>query len=208
MNDILYVKVEQHIPVTKKQITMKDLGTFYCNNKKVTQELEKEIFYTLTSDSQKKTMFTLTKVYEVIHRVYPNIQIVNLGERDFVIQYEEPKKKSKAIEITKTVFVCLIVFIGAAFTIMTFNEDINVSKLFDKTYEIIMGAKKSGASALEFCYCLGLPLGIMIFYNHFKKNDAANDPTPIQVEMRKYEEDVNKAVIHAASREDRTIDVN
>jgi len=189
MEDILYVKIEQNIPV---------------------QKLEQEIFYTLPKDCQQKTMFTIGKVFEGIHKVYPSIQIENIGEKDFIVDLEEPdqKEKSRAVEFAKAAFVSLVAFFGAAFTIMTFNEDVSVSSVFDKVYKIIMGTAKQGGSILEISYAIGLPAGILIFYNHFRRRKIKNDPTPIQVEMRTYEEQVNKALISTASREGHTIDVN
>jgi stage V sporulation protein AA len=123
---------------------------------------------------------------------------------------EEPDRRelSKRMEYVKTCFVALIAFFGAAFTVMTFNEDVSVGKVFDKMYLLIMGSSKQGGSLLEICYAIGLPLGILIFYNHFRRKKTKEDPTPIQVEMRNYEEQVNKALIATASREGNTIDVN
>lgn len=210
MEEILYIKIEQNIPVSKKTITFQDIGTLYCTNKNVVKKLENSIFYTLPNDTPQKTMFTITKVYEVIHKTYPNLQIENLGEKDFVIDYEKPdhKEKSRPMEYLKTVLVSVIVFVGAAFTIMTFNEDVNVTSVFDKVYELVMGAPKHGGSIVEICYAIGLPVGIIVFYNHFRRKKIKNDPTPIQVEMHTYEEQVNKAMIAASSREGHTIDSN
>ncbi len=210
MEDILYVKIEQNIPVKKRALTFKDIATLYCANKDVVQKLEQEIFYTLPKDCQQKTMFTIGKVFEGIQKVYPSIQIENIGEKDFIVDLEEPdqKEKSRAVEFAKAAFVSLVAFFGAAFTIMTFNEDVSVSSVFDKVYKIIMGTAKQGGSILEISYAIGLPAGILIFYNHFRRRKIKNDPTPIQVEMRTYEEQVNKALISTASREGHTIDVN
>lgn len=210
MEEILYVKIEQNIPVQKRTLTYKDIATLYCTNKTVVQKLEKEIFYTLPKNGSQKTMFTVGKVYEGIHKVYPNLRIENIGERDFIVDLEEPDRRelSKRMEYVKTCFVALIAFFGAAFTVMTFNEDVSVGKVFDKMYLLIMGSSKQGGSLLEICYAIGLPLGILIFYNHFRRKKTKEDPTPIQVEMRNYEEQVNKALIATASREGNTIDVN
>jgi stage V sporulation protein AA len=174
------------------------------------QRLNKETFYTLPADSEQKTMFTITKVYERIHSFYPALRIENLGERDFVVDLELPdnKEKKKTLEYAKTAFVALIAFFGAAFTIMTFNEDVSVSKVFDKIYLLVMGTSKSGGTVLEFCYALGLPIGILVFYNHFRRKKIKNDPTPLQIEMHTYEEQTNKALIEAASREGHTIDIH
>ena len=75
MEEILYVKIEQNIPVAKRQITFHDLATLHCTNKKLVQELNQMVFYTLPAHSPQKTMFTIAKVYEVIHQKYPNLKI-------------------------------------------------------------------------------------------------------------------------------------
>lgn len=210
MEEILYVKISHNIPVSKETITFQDIATLYCTNKKIVQTLNHEIFYTLPKSDKQKYMFTITKVYEGIHKVYPNLVIENLGERDFIVDFELPdkKEKGKVWEYTKAAFVSLIVFFGAAFTIITFNEDVSVGEVFDKVYRLIMGVEKQGGSLLELGYAVGLPVGILVFYNHFRRKDIKNDPTPIQVEMRTYEDQVNKALISTAAREGKTIDIN
>lgn len=208
MEDILYVKVEQNVPVTKRDLKLKDVATLYSVNKTMVQKLEKEPFYTIPKDSQKLTMFTITKVYEAIHKVYPKVTIENLGELDFIVEYEQAAKPSKAWEYIKAVLVAAVVFFGAAFTIMTFNEDVNVSGVFDKIFQMVTGEARTAGGVLEISYAIGLPIGILVFYNHFKKRDIKNDPTPIQVEMRTYEEQMNKAMLKTAGREGKTIDVN
>lgn len=210
MEEILYIKVEQNIPVKSRTLTFRDIASLYCTNQKIVQTIEKETFYTLPKNGNQKTMFTIAKVYEGIHKIYPNLRIENLGEQDFIVDLEKPdgKEKKKTLEYIKTALVAFIVFFGAAFTIMTFNEDVGVKEVFDKVYQMIMGSAKQGGSALEVCYAIGLPVGILVFYNHFRRRKIKDDPTPIQVEMRAYEEQVNKAMIETASREGKTIDVH
>ncbi len=41
-------------------------------------------------------------------------------------------------------------------------------------------------------------MGILVFFNHIGKKKITSDPTPIQVEMRKYEQDVDMAFIENA----------
>ena len=210
MEEILYIKISQNIPVKNRTITFQDIATLYCNNKKIVQTLKKEIFYTLPKDCQQKTAFTINKVYERIHKIYPDITIENEGESDFIIDLEiaDKKEEKKIMEYVKTALVGIVIFIGAAFTIMTFNEDVSVGRIFDKVYAWVMGSEKQGGSIIEIGYALGLPLGILVFYNHFNRKKIKNDPTPLQVEMHTYEEQVNKALIKASAREGHTIDVN
>ena len=52
----------------------------------------------------------------------------------------------------------------------------------------------------------GLAAGIMIFFNHIGKRRITHDPTPIEVSMRKYEDDVNNTLAETWDREGNTID--
>ena len=71
-----------------------------------------------------------------------------------------------------------------------------------------MGIGPGGVSELEVSYCIGLGLGIVIFFNHVGRKKITPDPTPIQVEMRKYETDIDTTFIENAGRKGHSIDVN
>ncbi len=208
MEDILYVKVSQNVPIRKRDLKIGDVAMLYSVNASMVQKLKEASFYTLPANPEKLTMFTITKVYEAIHRVYPKITIENLGENDFIVEYETGKQPSKALEYLKIIVAALVMFFGAAFTIMTFNEDVNVGGVFDKVYQMVTGEMRTDGGVLEITYAIGLPLGIVVFYNHFKRRDMKNDPTPIQVEMRTYEDQMNKAMIKTSAREGKTVDAN
>ena len=74
--------------------------------------------------------------------------------------------------------------------------------------ELVMGNPATGGSILEISYSIGIPIGIIVFFNHFSKIKINSDPTPLQVQLRLYEQDENTAIIKNASREKKTIDVN
>ena len=48
----------------------------------------------------------------------------------------------------------------------------------------------------------------MIFYNHVGRKKLSDDPTPVQVAMRTYEEDVDTAYIENCSRRGESHDVD
>ena len=98
-----------------------------------------------------------------IHEKYPMLEVENIGEPDFVIRYvPDPEKKS--VQYLKTALVCVILFFGSAFTIMTFIEDVSVNKVFNALYTRVTGQVSNGAGVLEICFCIGLAIGIMVFY--------------------------------------------
>lgn len=205
---VLYIKIEQNIEILNKKVFLEDIAKLYSADKNMVSTLDKKLFMSIQAKENTKYAISIMKVIEMITKEYPGIEIVNLGEVDFLISYIVPKKKNRSIEYLKTAFICLVVFFGAAFSIMTFNTDVSVSDVFDKTYELVLGKWAESNGVLEIAYSLGLPIGIIIFFNHFSRFKIHTDPTPLQIEMRTYEEDVNKALIKNASREGKTMDAN
>ena len=65
-----------------------------------------------------------------------------------------------------------------------------------------MGRESDGFSILEVSYCVGLALGIIVFFNHIAFKKLNTDPTPLEVEMRLYEDDISKTLIANADREE------
>lgn len=207
-NGVLYIKIEQNTEVLNKKIFLQDFAKLYCSNNSVLKDLKRTVFWTTKKNEDTKYMFSIMKVIEVVQKKYPELEIVNLGETNFIITYKVPTKKNKFLEYGKAVFVVLTAFFGGAFSIMTFNTDVSVGDVFDVMYQLVLGQEQSGAGIVEIGYSIGLVVGIMVFYNHFFRKVIHDDPTPIQVEMRKYEEELNSAIIQDTAREGKMIDVS
>ena len=90
---------------------------------------------------------------------------------------------------------------------MAFHNDIGIREVFAQVYRLISGEQKQGITILELSYSVGLALGIIVFFNHIGGGRITKDPTPIEVEMRNYEDDVNNALAETAGREKKTLDV-
>ena len=152
-------------------------------------------------------MVSVLYVIQRIHRIYPTLEICNLGESDFVVSYR-PKKQSKVLEKLKIFFVCSVSFFGSMFAMMTFNEDVSTRESFGKVYEWVMGTPSTGNGILEFTYSIGVSVGIVIFFNHFGKKYITDEPSPVEIEMSGYEQQVNDALIKQVGRKGRELDVD
>lgn len=207
-NKILYLKIEQNNVVTNKKVYLKDVAKMYSpGNPSIVSELDKICILTVEGDEDMSYSFSIMKIIDIIGRRYKDVSIVNLGEKDFVISYKKPGNKKPVLDYIKAVAIAAIVFFGAAFTIMTFNEDVSVGTVFDMVYKLFGAQEYDKYKLMEISYSVGLALGIIIFFNHFSKVKTHVDPTPLQIEMRKYEKEINAAIIASASKEGRTKDV-
>lgn len=212
--DTLYLKIDQNVVVQSCQVYLQDIASLECTNEAVLRQLKQKKIYTfqekdtLKQKKQRIQVFSILNIIQQIHEDYPDLDVQNMGETDFIIECNAGVTENKALEILKTAVLCVVIFFGAAFTIMTFNNDVSVAEVFSQLYQQVIGRESNGVTEIEICYAIGMPIGIMIFYNHIGKKKVTHDPTPIQVEMRKYEQDVDKTFIENASREGKSMDVN
>ena len=141
------------------------------------------------------------ELIDLIQKEVQGIEINNIGEYDFIVTYENLKHATKALGYAKTAFVAILSFFGAAFAIMTFNNDVDIPKLFAQLYQQFTGMESDGFTVLELSYSLGLGTGILLFFNHFCGRKITADPTPLEVEMRTYEDEINTTLIERSSRD-------
>ena len=211
---ILYIKADRNTRTFDRRVTLGDVMKMECTNKAMLRQLkQKRLFLFPDKPGQPKTknqveVFSILKVIELIHEDYPDALVESIGEQDFVVEYSACPNRPKWLETGKVILVCVIIFFGAAFTIMAFNNDVSVTEVFEKFYGQVMGRKKPEVSELEIFYCLGLAAGILVFFNHFGRKKITSDPTPIQVEMRKYEQDMDTTFIENAGRKGHAEDVD
>lgn len=203
----LYVKAEQNVEVYDSNVFLSDVVKMECVDKVILAKVKAIKLLQIHKESPHRYVVSILKIIELIHKQYPELEIQNLGSADVIITYEVDKKKSKMVECMKAVFVVIVSFVGAAFAIMTFNNDSGTNALFAQIYEMFMGKPKEGFSVLELTYSIGLVIGILLFFNHFGKQKFTVDPTPIQVEMRLYEKDIQTTLIDDYSRKGKTLDV-
>ena len=202
----VYIKASGNSIVFDKNITLGDVLKIECTNIGILRAIKQMEFYRFHHEHS--VVFSVLKVIERIHEDYPNVEVVNCGESDFIVEYQKSKEKSPVIEKTKLVLVAIIVFFGSAFTIMAFHNDIGIQDVFDVFYEQLMGEPKPKITELEISYSIGLAAGIIVFFNHFSKKKITRDPTPIEVEMKKYNKDLINTKIAESDEKGHTIDVS
>lgn len=209
-SETVYIKADRNVEVTKPEVTLGDVLKIECSNPNMVPKLNalKLLkFHHTDKKHQNRTAVSILRVIQCIHEQYPNIDVQNMGETDFIVTYEEQQTAEGAVHYMKAAVVVVISFIGAAFSIMAFNNDVDTTKMFSQIYELLTGNKSDGFTILELTYCIGLVIGILTFFNHFGKKKFSVDPTPMEVEMRLYENDIQSTLIETYSRKEKELDV-
>ena len=217
MAGTVYIKMEQKTQLMKPDVTVADLGSVYCANENVQNHIRtlqihkfpKECFQKKENPQMpNRVIISVMKVIKLIQEKYPGYTVINLGEADMVVELISVKKYKGISVWLKVALVCLICFFGTAFTIIAFHNDIGITAIFATFYENVTGEKTNGFTVLEISYTIGLAMGMCIFFNHIGGRRLTRDATPIEVEMKIYEDEVNRALIATAEREGKSIDVD
>lgn len=200
---MVFLQFDQSVLVNEPTVRLSDVATITSTDMTMQQKVSGLVLYQFPKEQKEKQAFSVLKVIRLIGQAFPEITVNPVGEPDFIVEYKPEKqgKFTKVLEWVKTFFVALAVFFGSAFTIVSFNKDASVNEIFPMIYRLTEGAERNGPGELEIGYSLGLPLGIILFFNHFLRKKIDSDPTPLQIQMRQYEKDVNATIIENATRE-------
>lgn len=204
----IYINAKQNAEVMESCVSISNIASVYCREKDICARVKAIRVHKFHGQEEKRQVISILKVIELIEKEIPGVQVESIGETDILIEQISPDKHKGVLQFVKLFFVACISFFGTGFTIMAYHNDIGINQLFETIYEQVMGYPSSGYSILEISYSIGLAAGIIIFFNHVGGRRITKDPTPIEVEMRIYEGDVNKALIETADREGKTLDAS
>lgn len=206
--ETLYIKGDKNIEVTKPEVTLGDILSMECSNQNVIPRLKTIKVMKMQEKNGQRKVISILKIIKLIHEIYPNMDVQNLGETDIIVTYEEQKSTGMISHLIKIGFTAVLTFTGAAFAIMTFNNDVSVRKLFSQIYQLMTGIKPQGSTILELSYSIGLTIGILLFFDHFGKKKFSVDPTPLEVQMRTYENEIQTTLVENASRKGKELDAD
>ena len=227
---ILYMKCDANVEVNKEDVFLKDVASLQCvdeyilakcrsikvwhfavdtaGSRKQNKRFGKNggFFGKRKRSSKERVVLSALKLVSLVEQTCPGVLVEILGETDVVLEYITQKKKGIG-QLLKIVVVCLVCFFGTAFTIMAYHNDVGIRDVFSEVYEIIARREAQGINPLEVSYSVGLAAGILIFFNHIGNLKLTSDPTPIEVSMKNYEQDVNKTLVEVAQRKGEEKDV-
>ena len=204
MSEILYIQTEKNVEVQSPEIYLQDVAKLTCKDSKVLNRNKGRKVFSIPNGEPGRYVVSAVDLVHAIAKEEPNVDITHIGEANLVVTYEKAKHQQKWYSWLKTLLVCVLTFFGGAFSIMTFNTDVDTANLFSKIYTQFTGEIATGPTILEFTYSVGIGIGVVFFFNHFGKGKLTQDPTPVEVQMRLYEDDVNKTLIADKNRSKKT----
>jgi stage V sporulation protein AA len=188
----LYIRLRRRARVAKGHtVKLGDIAQLIADPEQE-RNLRELIVYEPKHEDGNRVLIDMMLIVRIIKDQFPAMQIEHFGEPHVLLEIYTHIQQPNIIMI---VLVWLLLFIGSGLAIMNFHADVSMLDVHIRIYELITGEKKVHPLILQIPYSFGIGIGMVIFFNHLFKKKFNEEPSPLEVEMFMYQENVNHYVI-------------
>lgn len=187
----MYIRIKKSIYVQPSAtLRLGDIAKV-AGPKREVPVLEKMILHEVTEKDQNIVVIDGFMIIEQVLAKYPQIEVELLGPNQCVVHVEKVKKDPSVILIGA---IWLLLFIGAAMAIMNFHYDVSMEAVQQKLHFMLTGEKAEHPLWIQVPYSIGLGIGMILFFNHWFQKRFNEEPSPMEVEIFNYQEDLDHYV--------------
>lgn len=192
MENTIYIQMKRRVKIKRGAvIQLGDIAQIIVPERM--KDLHKMKVLSNTSEVEKK--FIVLDVMTVINKIkghYSEADIQVIGPSEIIFEVEEKKKAASSFLF---VLVWLLLFIGSGMAIMNFHEETSMQTMHQKIYWMMTGRMNTNPYIVQIPYSIGLGLGMILFFNHLFKKRINQEPSPLEIEMFNYQQDLDQYVI-------------
>jgi len=130
-------------------------------------------------------------VINIISVHFPDCEVQTIGPTQTIIEIIREKKITS---IPLFLIVWLLLFTGSGLAILNFHEEVSMQIVHQKLYWIITGQENVKPLLLQIPYSFGIGMGMILFFNHIFKKRFNEEPSPLEIEMFNYQQDLDHYV--------------
>jgi stage V sporulation protein AA len=198
VEEILYLRMRHKILVKPNHtVTIGDLAQIISNDV-IVKKVKDTVVYHVNMSDKNIVIIDVMIVIEKLRLMFPSVDIQTIGSSQTIVEIQYKKRNFSPVYF---VGVWLLLFIGAALAIMNFHEDVSMREVHQRIYFIITGEQNDKPLLLQIPYSVGLGLGMILFFNHLFRKRINEEPSPLEVEMFNYQQDLDHYVMMNENKE-------
>ncbi|GAE91305.1 stage V sporulation protein AA [Gracilibacillus boraciitolerans JCM 21714] len=189
----VYIRLKKKIAVASTQlIRLRDIS-YITGNISYLPQVENLKIYQITEEDKNVSIIDGFHLLKTLVHQYPFLTVELLGATQVII---EIKKNNKKANIFIILLVWLLLCIGSAMAIINFHYDVSMKEVHQGLYYLLTGEKIEKPLWIQIPYSIGLGLGMILFFNHIFKKRFNEEPSPLEVEMFNYQQDLDNYLIY------------
>ena len=198
MEQTVYIRLRHRVLVQpNEKIYLKDITQMIADDL-LQKQLNDLFIYQIKHQDRNIIIVDIMQVIAEIAKFNPDIEVQVLGPSQTIIEVVYEKKK---ISFLFFLLIWFLLFFGSMLTIMNFHEDVSMQEVHQKLYKIITGENVEKPLLFQIPYSIGLGVGMILFFNHVFKKRLNEEPSPLEVEMFNYQQDLDQYVIMHENKE-------
>jgi stage V sporulation protein AA len=198
MEKTIYIRMRNRSQVREKEIIyLKDTAQIIaCDD--ILYPLRNLEVHKVKTEDKNIIIIDAMSVINRITKAFPDAEVQIIGPSQTIVEVIYKKKR---LSIPSFLLIWFLLFFGAALTIINFHEDVSMQSAQQRLYTIITGKEAVKPILFQIPYSFGLGLGMILFFNHFFRKRINEEPSPLEVEMFKYQQDIDSYVIMHENKE-------
>lgn len=198
MEKTIYIRMRNRCKIKHQgPVYLQDIAQIIAEDH-VYKRIQKLNVYQVTAEDRNIIIVDAMMIINQIIKSFPEVEVQIIGPTQTIVEVVLTKKR---ISIPGFVLIWLLLFFGAALTIINFHEDVSMLEAQQRLHKIITGKEKVKPLLFQIPYSFGLGLGMVLFFNHFFRKRINEEPSPLEVEMFNYQQDIDQYVIIHENKE-------
>jgi stage V sporulation protein AA len=187
----VYIRLRHRVLVRPhERVFLKDIAQI-ITDKTLHEQLNQRLIYQISDSDRNIIIIDVMQVIAEIAKFDPTIEVQVLGPSQTIIE----------VSIGLFILTWFLLFFGSMLTIMNFHEDVSMQDVHQRIYKMITGKNEEKPLLFQVPYSIGLGLGMIIFFNHVFKKRLNEEPSPLEVEMFNYQQDLDQYVVMHENKE-------
>jgi len=187
----IYLKLRPKIysPPGQK-IYLHQLADFILDSNRYQQEqIRNLLIHDPRPEDGNRIVIDLIQVMRILRKLDPSFDIQSVGHDQTLVHIYDKKKKPNFLVV---LFVWLTLFIGSGLAIMNFHVDVSMQEVHQRIYQLITGQENDHPYIIQVPYSIGIGIGMLLFFNHVFRKKFNEEPSPLEVEVFLYEQNVDQ----------------
>ena len=194
----VYIRLRHRVLIQPNdKIFLKDIAQIIAEDA-LHNQIGNRVLYQADAKDRNIIIIDVMHVMEEIKKFDSMIEVQIIGPSQTIIEVVYKKRKISPILF---LIIWFLLFFGSMLTIMNFHEDVSMQDAHQRLYKIITGKSVDKPLMFQIPYSFGLGLGMILFFNHVFKKRLNEEPSPLEVEMFNYQQDLDRYVVMHENKE-------
>lgn len=188
----LYIRFRKRVAIARGEPVKLGHVAQLLTEPEVEPVVSELVLYRPGKEDGNMLLVDMMQVVRLVKQLNPAFIIENFGEPHTIVEVTDGERKRNPVLVAA---VWLLLFFGSGLAIMNFHEDVSMPEVHVRIYELLTGERPEHPYWLQIPYSVGIGIGMVLFFNHWFKKKFNEEPSPLEVEMFLYQQNLDQYVV-------------